>query len=96
MTNEISNFSFTVTPEAAASFHDDGIVILHTGKGRLFSSNRTGAQIWRGIEQQLPVEVIVQRLSGEYQIALNDAREHTIGFLAQLQRHELVRQEVGQ
>ena len=96
MTNEISNFSFSTTAEAAASFNDEGIVILHTGKGRLFKSNRTGAQIWRGIEQQLPVEVVVQQLSGEYQIPLNSAREHTAGFLAQLQRHELVEREVRQ
>jgi len=34
MRNEISNFSFSVSPEASASAHDDGIVILHTGKGR--------------------------------------------------------------
>ena len=93
MTNEIS---FTTTPEAAASFHDDGIVLLHTGKGTLFSSNRTGAQIWRGIEQQLPVEVIAQQLSGEFQVALNIAREHTAGFMAQLQQHELIQQEARQ
>ena len=43
MTNLISNFSFTVNPEAAASFHHDGVVILHTGKGSLFTSNETGA-----------------------------------------------------
>ena len=96
MTHEINNFSFSPTPEAAASFHNDGVVILHTGKGRLFSSNRTGAQIWRGIEQQLPVEAIVEQLSGEYQIALNTARQHTAGFLAHLQRHELVQREARQ
>ena len=96
MTHELNNSSFSPTPEAAASFHDDGIVILHTSKGRLFSSNRTGAQIWRGIEQQLPVELIFQQLSDQYQIALNSAREHTIGFLAQLQQHQLVRQEARQ
>jgi len=96
MTHEINNSSFSPTHEAAASFHDDGIVILHTGKGRLFSSNRTGAQIWRGIEQQLPVEMIVQQLSGEYQIALNTAREHTFDFLVQLQRNELVQREARQ
>lgn len=96
MTHEVNNFSFSPAPEAAASFNDDGVVILHTGQGRLFRSNRTGAQIWRGIEQQLPVEVIVQQLSGEYQIELNAAREHTAGFLAQLQRHELVAREVRQ
>ena len=53
MTNQITEINFTVNPEAVRSFHDDGVVILHAGNGRLFTSNETGARIWRGIEQQL-------------------------------------------
>lgn len=94
MTHEINNFSFSPTREAAASFNDEGAVIWHTGKGRLFSSNLTGAQIWRGVEQQLSMDVIAREISGEYQIPLTTAREHTVHFMAQLQRHELVQREV--
>jgi hypothetical protein len=94
MTHEINNFGFSPTREAAASFNDEGVVILHTGKGRLFSSNLTGAQIWRGVEQQLSMDVIAREISGEYQIPLTTAREHTVHFMAQLQRHELVQREV--
>ena len=93
MSNEISNLTFMTTPEAESSFHDDGVVILHTGKGSLFSSNRTGAQIWRGVEQKLSVDVIAQQICGEYQIELNTAREHTFNFVAQLQRHALIQRE---
>ena len=89
MTNQ-SNFSFTVSPEAAASFHDDGLVILHAGQGRLFSSNGTGARIWRGLEQQLTLEAIAERISCEYQIARNIAREHTLNFLTVLEQHALI------
>ena len=94
MTHEINNFSFSPTPEAAASFNDEGVVILHTGKGRLFSSNLTGAQIWRGVEQQLSMDVIAREISGEYQIPLTTACEHTVHFLTELQRHELVQREL--
>ncbi len=89
MTNQ-SNFSFTVSPEAAASFHDDGIVILHAGQGRLFSSNGIGARIWRGVEQQLSLETIAEKISGEYQIARTIAREHTLNFLTELEQHALI------
>jgi len=89
MTNQ-SDFSFTVSPEAAASFHDDGIVILHAGQGRLFSSNGTGARIWRGLEQQLTLEAIAEEISGEYQIARTIAREHTLNFLTVLEQHALI------
>ena len=94
MTNQ-SNFSFTVSPEAAASFHDYGIVILHTGKGTLFTANRTGARIWRGIEQQLSLEAIANGISDEYQVGPRTAREHTICFLAELERQTLIQREVA-
>ena len=90
MANQISDFSFTANPEAAASFHDDGIVILHTGKGSLFTSNTTGARIWRGVEQRLPLEAIAEEISGAYNIARTTAREHTVRFLAELEHHQLI------
>jgi len=94
MTNQMSDFSFTVNPEAAASFHDDGIVILHTGQGCLFTSNGTGARIWRGVEQRLPLEAIAEEISGDYKIALSTAREDTVRFLAELERQKLIQREV--
>ena len=84
MTNQAS---FTVNPEASAGIHEDGIVILHVGKGRLYTSNGTGARIWRGIELQLPLETIAEEISGEYRIAPAIAREHTVRFVAELERH---------
>ena len=95
MPNQTNHFSFSVNPEAAASFHDDGIVILHTAKGRLFSSNGTGARIWRGLEQQLSLEAIAKEISSEFQIAPTTAREHTLSFVAALERHTLIQREAA-
>ena len=95
MTNQSSDLSFTLSPEAAASFHDDGVVILHTGKGSLFTANRIGARIWRGIEQQLSLEAIANGISDAYQVASSTAREHTICFLAQLEQQTLIQREVA-
>jgi len=95
MTNQLSNFSFSVSPEATASTHDDGIVSLHTGKGRVFSSNRTGAFIWRGIEQRWSLDGIVEEISAAFQIAGTTARAHTLNFLAALERQALITREVA-
>jgi Coenzyme PQQ synthesis protein D (PqqD) len=96
MTNKINNFSFSVSLETAASHHDDGIVLLHTGKGSVFSSNKTGAFIWRRIEQGRPVDGIVEEISDEFQVAGPTARAHTLNFLAALEQHALiVRREVA-
>lgn len=95
MTNQISDFSFSVSPEATASTHDEGIVILHTGKGRVFSSNKSGALIWRGIEQHRSLDGIVEEISGEFQIAGTTARAHTLNFLAALEQQALIQREIA-
>jgi hypothetical protein len=95
MRNDGSDFSFSVSPEATASTHDDGIVILHTGKGRVFSSNSTGALIWRGIEQRRSLDGIVEELSGKFQITGPTARAHTLKFLAALEQQTLIKSEVA-
>ena len=95
MMNQITKISFTVNPEAVRSFHDDGVTILHAGNGRLFTSNETGARIWHGIEQQLPLETIAQEISSAYQIARTTAREHTLNFLAALEQQTLIKREVA-
>lgn len=89
----MSNFSFTVSPEATASVHDDGVVILHLGNGSFYTCNGTGARIWRAIEQRLSLEAIAQEISNAYEIALTTARQHTVRFLAELELHALIQQE---
>jgi coenzyme PQQ synthesis protein D (PqqD) len=95
MSSQVSGLTFSINPEAAASFHDDGVVILDTGTGRLFTANRTGSRIWRGVEQLLPLEVIAKGISDEYQVAPSTAHEHTICFLFALERQVLIHREVA-
>ena len=84
-----------LSPEASASAHGDGIMILHAGKGRVFSSNKTGAVIWRGIEQRHSLDGIVDEISNEFQIAEPTARAHTLSFLAVLEQQSLITREVA-
>jgi len=90
ITNQVTNPEMKISSDAAVSIHEDGIVILHTRKGRLFTSNRTGAYIWRCIEQRLSLETIADKISSEYQIARTTAGEHTASFLAELENHSLI------
>ena len=95
MMSQITEISFTVNPEAVRSFHDAGVVILQADTGRLFTSNETGARIWRGIEQQLPLETIATEISTAFQIARTTAREHTLNFLTALEQQGLIKREVA-
>ena len=95
MTNQITEISYSVNPEAVRSFNDGGLVILHEGNGRLFTANETGARIWRGIEQHLSLETIAREISNAYQIARSTAREHTLNFLTALEQQTLIKREVA-
>ncbi len=93
MTNQTGDFRFAVHSEVSASTHDTGIVIFHTGSGSLYSSNGSGARIWRGIEQHLPLEAIASEISDEFQIAGAVAREHVARFAAELEQHDLIQRK---
>lgn len=88
--SQMRDHRITVRSEAAASIHEDGLVILDTRSGRLFTSNLTGARVWRGLERQLPVESIADEIGREYQIDRTVAREHATRFLDELERNGLI------
>ena len=83
----------TVDSEAASSIHENGIVILHMGNGRVYAANETGGRIWRGIEQKESLKAIAAEISDEYQIPITSAREHIRAFVADLECHSLIRRE---
>lgn len=83
----------TVDSEAAGSIHENGIVFLHMGNGRVYAANKTGARIWRGIVQEQTLETIATEISDEYQIPLPLACEHVGAFITDLERHSLVQRQ---
>jgi hypothetical protein len=93
MQGQMSDFNFTVNPEVASSVHDNGIVLLHVASGHLYTSNSTGARIWRGLEEHLSPETIADEINDEYQIGRTMAQEHVQCFIAELQQRRLIEWE---
>ena len=60
--------------EVACASVGDGTVLLHMGTKRYFSLNDTGAEIWRMLEQGVPVSEIPARLTATYDVPLADVR----------------------
>jgi hypothetical protein len=89
MANHTCSDSIRLNPRASASIHDDGLVVLHVPSGRIFTSNQTGARVWRCLERQLPLEAIVAEISRDYGIDRAAAREDVARFLAELERNGL-------
>ena len=82
-----------VDAEAAASIHENGIVVLHIGNGRVYAGNQTGAHIWRGLVQGESLNAIATEISNEYQIQMPLACEHVEAFISNLERHSLVQRQ---
>ena len=79
-----------VSPEAIASPHADGVVFLHSGKGELFSANRIGARIWRGLVERRPLDAVAAEIAGECGMAAEQVRQDAADFLTELEARGLV------
>ena len=80
----------TIPADVAAAPLADGTVLLHMGTKRYFSLNETGAEIWRMLEEHVPVEEIPARLSASYEVPLDDANVAVNDLLAALAEQELL------
>ena len=78
------SLGFRVASEVKASRHDDGLVLIHHGKGIVFSANRVGAMIWNAAVERLSLDQLSASISREFQISLDEARQDIVEFLAQL------------
>ena len=90
MTIQSHRLNFILNPNVSLSVHDNGIVLLHIASGQIFASNRTGAQILRGLEEQQSLNTIVDGITQVFHIDNSTATAHVIGFVAQLERHALI------
>ena len=89
MADQTCNGRVRLNRAAAASIHDDGLVLFHVPSGRIFASNRTGARVWQYLEQQLPLDAIAAEISHHYGIDRATAQEDAARFLAELERNGL-------
>src|SRR5207302_2053372 len=54
-----NTLNFHPAGDVQASVHADGVVLMHAGKGIVFSSNRVGAMIWKGAAQHWSVDRLI-------------------------------------
>ena len=87
---EPAALKFRVAPEVKASLHPDGVVLIHLGKGTVFSANRVGALIWSRAAERWSVSRLAAFVSGEFNIAPETAQRDTAAFLEQLKAEGLL------
>lgn len=80
----------TIPADVACASVDDGTVLLHMGTKRYFSLNETGAEIWRMLEQDVPVGEIPALLNATYDVPLADAHVAVVELVAALAEQGLL------
>ena len=83
----------TIPHDVACAKVDDGAVILHMGTKRYFSLNETGAEIWRLLEEAVPVDELPQRLSEQFDVSVEEARGGVTELIAALAGEQLLELE---
>ena len=73
-----------------ASIHEDGVVLMHVGRGRVFSANVVGARIWQGVAEGASVETVAESISREFRVPEQQALADTEAFIGQLERAGLL------
>jgi hypothetical protein len=81
---------FQIAADVTASRHSDGLVLIHLGKGVVFSANRVGALIWDGAVERWSLDRVAESISSEFHIPRETARQDAMDFLAQLASEGLV------
>jgi hypothetical protein len=81
---EPGGLRFRVAPDVKASVHPDGVVLIHLGRGTVFSANRVGAMIWNGAAQRWSLDRVTASISGEFHIPPQTVQQDTAEFLTQL------------
>jgi hypothetical protein len=79
-------------PDEVLTAHLSGeAVILHVGSKRYFQLNATAACIWRGLEQGLSRDQIVNELCERFDVERPEAEEALLRQIAELRDRELLR-----
>jgi hypothetical protein len=82
--SEPGRIKFHVAADVKASHHPDGVVLIHMGRGTVFSANRVGALIWKGAARQCSLDQVTACISGEFHIPPQTAAQDAAEFLEQL------------
>lgn len=85
-----SSPGFHIAADVTASRHSGGLVLIHQGKGVVFSANRVGAMIWNGAVERWSLDRVAESISSEFHISRETARQDAMDFLAQLASEGLV------
>ncbi len=82
--------TFCIPEHIIAHRNDDGLVLLDSSTGLVFTANRTAAAVWDAITQGRTVETMAAQLNAGTDLSCGRTLEDTRTYLHELQRRGLV------
>lgn len=86
----IEKCQFIRNPGQTFAKIDDEIVMLNIEKGEYYSLNTTASRIWSLLCEPKSVDVLVQKLSSEYEVLFDDCRIDVLDCIKELNTKGLI------
>lgn len=80
--------------ELLSSALDDGTVIVSPSDGKMSVVNEVGAFIWSLVDGQNSVSFIVEQVTGNFEVTVEQAEQDVSAFLLALEERKLVTRSV--
>jgi hypothetical protein len=82
---------YEITDDVLSSHHEGESVLVHLHSKRCFRLNATAAAVWRGLEEGLSREAIVDRLCARFEVDGATAAAEADRLLEELEAARLIR-----
>jgi hypothetical protein len=82
--------SMRVSPDVVVQDVGDGLVLLNLRTGIYWGLNRTGAVIWRGIENRTRIETVCRQLQTEFDGSEDELAAAVHNLLSELANERLI------
>ena len=85
------NTVLTRNPNAAFRIYDGQATVVLPERAEVHVVNALGSFIWSQLDGQRPLRDILDRITEEYAVDADEAREDLVRFVADLREHGMVR-----
>lgn len=69
---------------------DGEAVLLDLASGKYFGLNEVGARVWEEVQEETPIDTVVERLLGEFDVEADTLRKDVAELITELEEKGLI------
>ncbi|AFY99915.1 PqqD family protein [Calothrix sp. PCC 6303] len=86
----LENQSFKLAEDILFSQIDNEAILLHINGGHYYSLSETSLPFWEALQNQQPLEVVVNKITDEYEVEREQVLKDLQDFLQDLANYDLI------